>query len=125
MLCSRVMPTFAYLECHCSLVRRKIVHGVIDTIRIEKHLQYEKLLGLAGGNTKKHGNKKSGESITPIRYNVIHMYIFARRFSLIISLVVFPLFGGFPRLWPILGICHIGGRVYNVQFSIYMHFRGQ
>ncbi len=36
----------------------------------------EKLLGLAGGNTKKHGNKKSGESRTPIRYNVIHMYIF-------------------------------------------------
>ncbi len=58
-------------------------------IRIEKHLQCEKLLGLAGGNTKKRGNKKSGESITPIRYNVIHMYIFARRFSLIISLVVF------------------------------------
>ncbi len=27
------------------------------TIRIEKHLQCEKLLGLAGGNTKKHGNK--------------------------------------------------------------------
>ncbi len=33
-----------------------------------------KLLGLAGGNTKKHGNKKSGESITPIRYNVMSMY---------------------------------------------------
>ncbi len=44
-------------------------------IWIEKHLQCEKLLGLAGGNTKKRGNKKSGESITPIRYNVIHMYI--------------------------------------------------
>ncbi len=58
-------------------------------IRIEKHLQCEKLLGLAGGNTKKHGNKKSGESITPIRYNVIHTHIFVRRFSLIISLVVF------------------------------------
>ncbi len=28
-------------------------------IRTEKHLQCEKLLGLAGGNTKKHGNKKS------------------------------------------------------------------
>ncbi len=37
------------------------------SIRIEKHLQCEKLLGLAGGNTKKHGNKKSGESRTPIR----------------------------------------------------------
>ena len=48
------------------------------SIRIEKHLQCEKLLGLAGGNTKKHGNKKSGESRTPIRYNVIHMYIFAK-----------------------------------------------
>ncbi len=44
-------------------------------IRIEKHLRCEKLLGLARGNTKKHGNKKSGECITPIRYNVLHMYI--------------------------------------------------
>ncbi len=44
------------------------------------------MLGLAGGNTKKHGNKKSGESRTPIRYNVIHMYIFAKYF---ISLAVF------------------------------------
>ncbi len=34
----------------------------------------EKLLGLAGGNTKKHGNKKSAESRTPIRYNVMNMY---------------------------------------------------
>ncbi len=34
-------------------------------------------IGLAGENTKKRGNKKSGESITPIRYNVIHMFIFA------------------------------------------------
>ncbi len=51
-------------------------------IRIEKHLQCEKLLGLAGGNTKKHGNKKSGESRTPIRYNVIHKYIFVKRSSL-------------------------------------------
>ncbi len=47
-------------------------------IRIEKHLQCEKLLGLAGGSPKKRGNKKSGESRTPIRYNVIHMYIFAK-----------------------------------------------
>ncbi len=31
--------------------------------RIEKHLRSETLLGLAGGNTKKRGNKKSGESI--------------------------------------------------------------
>ncbi len=56
--------------------------------RREKHLQCGKLLGLAGGNIKKRGSKKSGESVTPIRYNVIHMYIFARYFSLIISLVV-------------------------------------
>ncbi len=38
-------------------------------IRIEKYLQCEKLLGLAGGNTKNHGNKKSGECITPIISN--------------------------------------------------------
>ncbi len=43
-------------------------------IWIEKHLQCEKLLGLARGNTKKHGNKKSGESRTPIRYNVMIHY---------------------------------------------------
>ncbi len=43
-------------------------------IRIEKHLQCEKLLGLARGNTKNHGNKKSGESRTPIRYNVVIHY---------------------------------------------------
>ncbi len=43
-------------------------------IRIGKHLQCEKLLGLARGNTKKHGNKKSGESRTPIRYNVMIHY---------------------------------------------------
>ncbi len=57
----------------------------VYTIRIEKHLQCEKLLGLAGRNTKKHGNKKSGESRTPVRYNVIHMYIFAQCFSSVIS----------------------------------------
>ena len=28
-----------------------------------------------GGETKKRGNKKSGESITPIRYNVMNMYM--------------------------------------------------
>ncbi len=49
------------------------------SIRLEKHLQCEKLLGLARGTTKKRGNKKSDESITPIRYNVIHMYwLFSR-----------------------------------------------
>ncbi len=37
-------------------------------------MQCEKLLGLAGGNTKKHGNKKSGESRAPIRYNVMIHY---------------------------------------------------
>ncbi len=90
-------------------------------IRIEKHLQCEKLLGLAGGNTKKRGNKKFGESITPIRYNVIHMYIFARRFNYFASrfpryLVVFQGFGqSYGQFY--IGICHIGGRVYNVQFS--------
>ena len=46
----------------------------LGQIQLEKHLQCEKLLGLARGTTKKRGNKKSNESITPIRYNVIHMY---------------------------------------------------
>ncbi len=66
----------------------------INILWIEKHLQREKLLGLAGGNTKKHGNKKFGESRTPIRYNVIHMYIFAKCFSLIISLARCLVFQG-------------------------------
>ncbi len=44
------------------------------------HKQCEKLLGLAGGTTKKRGNKKSGKSITPIRYNVIHMSIYREIF---------------------------------------------
>ncbi len=41
-----------------------LCHSSID--RLKKHLQCEKLLGLAGGTTKKRGNKKSVESITPI-----------------------------------------------------------
>ncbi len=45
-----------------------------NNYRLEKHLQCKKLLGLARGTTKKRGNKKSDESITPIRYNVNHMY---------------------------------------------------
>ena len=53
-----------------------IIHGwtvymlVLNTvyIRLEKHLQCEKLLGLVRGTTKKRGNKKSDERITPIRY---------------------------------------------------------
>ncbi len=53
----------------------------LHNIRLEKHLQCKKLLGLARGNTKKRGNKKSDENITPIRY-VVHMYVF--------SLAVFP-----------------------------------
>ncbi len=44
-------------------------------IRLEKHLQCEKLLGLARGTTKKRENKKSDESITPIRYNVNHAHV--------------------------------------------------
>ena len=38
-------------------------------------MQCEKLLGLAGRNTKKRGNKIYGECITPIRYNILmNMY---------------------------------------------------
>ena len=55
-----------------------------------KHLQCEKLLGLAEGNTKKCRNKKSGESITPICYNVTHTYTFRYSFSTLLILVVFP-----------------------------------
>ncbi len=57
-------------------------------IRIEKHLQCEKLLGLAGGNTKKRGNKKSGESITPIRYNIMNMYRYIVLIHHIISITI-------------------------------------
>ncbi len=38
-------------------------------------LPYQNKIMCIHGNTKKRGNKKSGESITPIRYNVIHMYV--------------------------------------------------
>ncbi len=34
-----------------------------------------KIARIAWGNTIKRGNKKSGECITPIRYNVIHMHV--------------------------------------------------
>ena len=64
---------FIHESCHlmhaCMLSKINSIN-----IRLEKHLQCEQLLGLAGGTTKKRGNKKSDESITPIRYNVIHMY---------------------------------------------------
>ncbi len=77
--------TIYFLPVYSSLVLRLfsgtsvLVYKIYIDIYIrieEKHLQCEKLLGLAGGNTKKHGNKKSGESITPIRYNVIQMNTF-------------------------------------------------
>ena len=63
--------------CYClgCKVERETISGCsCMCIRLEKHLQCEKLLGLARGTTKKRGNKKSDESITPIRYNVNHMY---------------------------------------------------
>ncbi len=44
------------------------------TVVLTSETYIVKLLGLAGGNTKKRGNNKSGESITPIRYNIIPMY---------------------------------------------------
>ncbi len=100
-----------------------VYNSLLNTliIRIEKHLQCEKLLGLAEGNTKKRRNKKSGESITPIRYNVIHMYIFARLFSLIISLVVFHAIWWFSK--PLANPSNLSLVVgFN---SLYMHFRGQ
>ncbi len=33
-----------------------------------------KIARIGQGNHKKRGNKKSDESITPIRYNVMNMY---------------------------------------------------
>ena len=54
-----------------------VLHVISKIIRLEKHLQCEKLLRLARRTTKKRGNKKSDESIiTPIRYNVMNMYFF-------------------------------------------------
>ncbi len=43
------------------------------------HLQCEKLLGLAGGNTKKHGNKKSAASAelqSVATYVIMNMYMY-------------------------------------------------
>ncbi len=80
-----------YLINHLNDYEKKRSLGPRLAIRIEKNIQCEKLLGLARGNTKKRGNKKSGECITPIRYNVLHMYIkyFASSFPRYIKL-----FGG-------------------------------
>ncbi len=36
-----------------------------------------KIARIGRGNTKKRGNKKSGESITPICYNVMNMYSYS------------------------------------------------
>ncbi len=78
------------------------------TIRLEKHLQCEKLLGLARGTTKKRGNKKSDESITPIRYNVNHMYTGS-----------FPMFSQ-----PICHAIFTGGVMTNPYiYLLYIHFR--
>ncbi len=55
---------------HCDSIR------TICIIETKKHLQCETLLGLARESTKKRRNKKFGECITTIRYNVIHMYCF-------------------------------------------------
>ena len=77
-------------------------------IRLEKHLQCEKLLGLARGTTKKRGNKKSDESITPIRYNVNHMYTGS-----------FPMFSQ-----PICHAIFTGGVMTNPYiYLLYIHFR--
>ena len=78
------------------------------SIRLEKHLQCEKLLGLARGTTKKRGNKKSDESITPIRYNVNHMYTGS-----------FPMFSQ-----PICHAIFTGGVMTNPYiYLLYIHFR--
>ncbi len=51
----------------------------INIFTHENYLLYDiiicNVLRLARGNTKKRSNKKSGESISPIRSNVTHMYI--------------------------------------------------
>ena len=61
-------------------------------IRID--LQCEKLLGLAGGNTKNRGNKKSGKNSNPFQRNsYVHFCE--------IKLAVFLVFQG--------QSCHIGG----------------
>ena len=81
---------------------------ILLPIRLEKHLQCEKLLGLARGTTKKRGNKKSDESITPIRYNVNHMYTGS-----------FPMFSQ-----PICHAIFTGGVMTNPYiYLLYIHFR--
>ncbi len=43
----------------------------------QKHLQIARI---GQGNTKKRRNKKADESITPIRYNVIHIAMYVKFF---------------------------------------------
>ncbi len=70
-------------------------------------MQCEKLLGGRPREHQKRGNKKSVKSITPIHYNVIHIYIFREMFY-----TVEPLYSGDPwgtTFWPLYRVAFIGG----------------
>ncbi len=58
------------------LERRKLYFSILKKKGNPDRKNICHVLGLAGGNTKKRGNKKSGESTvtTPIRYNVIQSF---------------------------------------------------
>ncbi len=64
-------PWAQWVYCH------KFLEPYSITIELKKHLQCETLLVLVGESTKKRRNKKLGECISTIRYNVIHMYALA------------------------------------------------
>ncbi len=92
------------------------------SIRIEKHLQCEKLLGLAGGNTKKHGNKKSGESRTPIRYNVMITYHSWQSIVNIVRSIHLPASMS-PSYMDELCICPVLGEIITkLQHSTFRHY---
>ncbi len=55
-------------------------------IELKKHLQCETLLGLDRKSNKKRRNKKFGECIPTIRYNVIHTFTHVLDIKLVLYL---------------------------------------
>ncbi len=83
--------------CHILHLHFGSPSRLLATINMRLQLQCETLLGLPRESTKKGRNKKFGECITTISYNVIHMYGFLKIKCLINVLVL--------SAWPILSHC--------------------
>ncbi len=82
---------------------------LLYSIWIEKHLQCEKLLhvGLAGGNTKKHGKQEIRQEQNS---NPLQRHSHVANLIISLDLAVFHAIWWFSKANRI-AICHIGGRV--------------